>query len=76
MPDIPEFYYRKVRGVWHILSWQRGGSDGLALCREGCLDASEGYAPTRGRRDDPADVCSFCRTIADGAKQLTLLEVA
>jgi hypothetical protein len=70
-----EYYYRKVRGVWHILVWQRGGSEFRALCGESTVDANEGYAALPGHRRDPKDACPLCVLRADGARQLGLLEV-
>lgn len=73
------FFYRRVRatGIWHILRWEydvRG--DGFrALCGEECTQSSEGYKPN-GKRADPPGVCPQCKLIADGAKQLALLEEA
>ncbi len=76
LPDA--YYYRRLRstGIWHIVSWERGSSECKTLCGQGYEhDCSEGYAPALGKRHDPAGTCETCKLLADGMKQLSLLDV-
>jgi len=72
------YFYRRVTATqtWHILHTERTTGDELrALCGECCVESDEGYAAQPGRRDDPRAVCPRCKLLADGARQMTLMEV-
>jgi hypothetical protein len=71
------YYYRKVRatGIWHILSRDTTPDEFRALCGESCVQCSAGYMQAGGRRrEDPPGLCARCKALADGGKQLTLME--
>lgn len=70
------YFYRRHLGVWHILHPERTTPDELkALCGERCTLADAGYMAVLGRRDDPRhNLCPRCKLLADGARQMSLME--